>query len=148
MRYGTLPVASRVGGLADTIVDAAEAAEVADTAGHQTGFQASPLGGFEGATSSRPATGFLFDGDRAQDVIAAATRAVDAFMRPQQLRAIQRNAMARDYGWNHAVGKYVDLYATLSDARPAKAPLRTRKVAPAEVAAVGKHIEHNQHIER
>lgn len=129
MRYGTLPVASRVGGLADTIVDAAEASR------HQTGFQASPPGGFEGATSLRPATGFLFDGDRPQDVIAAATRAIDAFMRPQQWRTLQRNAMARDYGWNHAVAKYVQLYAGLTDARPAKAPLRTRRV-PVKVRAV------------
>ncbi|CAN7538496.1 glycogen synthase GlgA [Caballeronia sp. LjRoot31] len=132
MRYGTLPVASRVGGLADTIVDTAEAA---DSAGHQTGFQASPVGGFEGATSSRPATGFLFDGDRVQDVIAAATRAIDAFMRPQQWRALQRNAMARDYGWDQAVAKYVQLYASLTDMRPAKAPLRTRRV-PGRVRAV------------
>jgi starch synthase len=126
MRYGTLPVASRVGGLADTIVDAAEAA---DTAGHRTAFQASPLGGFEGATSSRPATGFLFDGDRVHDVTAAAARAIDAFMRPQQWRTLQRNAMARDYGWNHAVARYVQLYAGLTDARPAKAPLRTRRLS-------------------
>jgi starch synthase len=138
MRYGTLPVASRVGGLADTIVDAAEAAE---TAGRQTGFQASPLGGFEGATSSRPATGFLFDGDGVWDVIAAATRAIDAFMRPQQWRTLQRNAMARDYGWNQAVAKYVRLYAGLTDARPAKAPLRARcvpvavRALPVKVAA-------------
>ncbi len=129
MRYGTLPVASRVGGLADTIVDAAEAS------GHQAVFQASPPGGFEGATFLRPATGFLFDGDRPQDVIAAATRAIDAFMRPQQWRTLQRNAMARDYGWNHAVAKYVQLYAGLTDARPAKAPLRTRRV-PVKVRAV------------
>ncbi|KLU25341.1 glycogen synthase [Caballeronia mineralivorans PML1(12)] len=129
MRYGTLPVASRVGGLADTIVDAAEAS------GHRAGFQTSPLGGFEGATSFRPATGFLFDGDRPQDVIAAATRAIDVFMRPQQWRTLQRNAMARDYGWNHAVAKYVQLYAGLTDARPAKAPLRTRRV-PVKVRAV------------
>jgi starch synthase len=62
-------------------------------------------------------------------VIAAATRAIDAFMRPQQWRTLQRNAMARDYGWNHAVAKYVQLYAGLTDARPAKAPLRTRRVS-------------------
>jgi starch synthase len=131
MRYGTLPVASRVGGLADTIVDAAEAS------GHHDGFQASPIDSFEGATASRPATGFLFDGEQTQDVIAATTRAIDAFMRPQQWRTLQRNAMARDYGWTHAVAKYVQLYAGLSNARPAKAktPLRTRRV-PANVPAV------------
>lgn len=142
MRYGTLPVASRVGGLADTIVDAPEGLAL-----HE-GFQSSPIGGFEDATSLRAGTGFLFDGDHAQDVIDAATRAVDAFMRPQQWRAIQRNAMARDYGWDHAVAKYVDVYAALSDARAAKAPLRTRKAAPATMVAVGKHIEHKEHNER
>jgi len=60
-------------------------------------------------------------------------------MRPQQWRTLQRNAMARDYGWNHAVAKYVQLYAGLSDARPATAPLRTRRVpanAPANAPAV------------
>jgi starch synthase len=133
MRYGTLPVASRVGGLADTIVDAAEAS------GHHEGFQTAPIGSFEGATSSRPATGFLFDGEQTLDVIAAVTRAIGVFMRPQQWRTLQRNAMARDYGWNHAVAKYVQLYAGLSDARPAMAPLRTRRVpanAPANAPAV------------
>ena len=68
-------------------------------------------------------------------MITAAARAIDAFMRPQQWRTLQRNAMARDYGWNQAVAKYVQLYAGLTDARPAKAPLRTRRV-PVEVRAV------------
>ncbi|AMM17138.1 MAG: glycogen synthase GlgA [Pseudomonadota bacterium] len=132
MRYGTLPVASRVGGLADTIVDAAEASSL------QEGFQSSPvesLGSFEGATSSRPATGFLFDGEATHDMVVAVTRAIHAFMRPQQWRTLQRNAMARDYGWNHAVAKYIQLYAGLTDARPAKTPLRTRRV-PVHTPAV------------
>jgi starch synthase len=134
MRYGTLPVASRVGGLADTIVDAHEAI------GQYEGFRSSPIGSFEGASASRPATGFLFDGEQAQDMIAATTRAIDAFMRPQQWRALQRNAMARDYGWNHAVAKYIQLYAGLTDARPAKAPLRTRRVPVRMPAQMPAHI--------
>lgn len=130
MRYGTLPVASRVGGLADTIVDACEAPTP------PYGFQASPVGGFEGATAVRAATGFLFDGDHVSDVVTAATRAVDAFMRPQQWRALQRNAMARDYGWRQAVAKYVDVYGALSDARPAKGALKVRKVVGGGAALV------------
>jgi starch synthase len=43
--------------------------------------------------------------------------------------------MARDYGWNQAVAKYVRLYAGLTDARPAKAPLRARR-APVAVRAL------------
>jgi starch synthase len=129
MRYGTLPVASRVGGLADTIVDAAEGSEFI---GSPNGMTAN---GAEGAIASRPATGFLFDGDRAADVVAAASRAIDAFMRPQQWRTLQRNAMARDYGWNHAVARYVNLYAGLSNLRPARTPVRPRRVAVAAPAA-------------
>jgi starch synthase len=136
MRYGTLPVASRVGGLADTIVDAAEGSDFMATPGLAA---SAALGSAEGAAASRPATGFLFDGEHPADVIAAASRAIDAFMRPQQWRTLQRNAMARDYGWNHAVSRYVHLYAALTDQRPAKAPLRPRRVAvaalPAETAA-------------
>jgi starch synthase len=125
MRYGTLPVASRVGGLADTIVDAAEGS---DFIGSPNGLA---VNGAQGAIASRPATGFLFDGDRSADVVAAATRAIDAFMRPQQWRTLQRNAMARDYGWNHAVARYINVYAGLSDLRPARTPVRPRRVAVA-----------------
>jgi starch synthase len=113
MRYGTVPVASRVGGLADTIVDHAF---------HQ---------------NDAP-TGFLFDGETVHDVIAGATRAIDAFMRPQQWRTLQRSAMSRGYGWGKAVARFVDLYASLTDARPAKSALGTtrRAVEPVQPAFV------------
>jgi starch synthase len=113
MRYGTLPVASRVGGLADTIVDA----------------------GGEPCTQPAGPTGFLFDGDSAHDVIAGATRAIDAFMRPQQWRTLQRNAMSRDYGWSRAVERFVGLYAGLTGARPAKSALRPRRAPQAAAPA-------------
>jgi starch synthase len=102
MRYGTVPVASRVGGLADTIVD------------HTFHQNDAP-------------TGFLFDGETVHDVIAGATRAIDAFMRPQQWRTLQRSAMSRGYGWGQAVARFVDLYTGLSDARPAKSALGTTR---------------------
>ena len=40
LRYGTLPVVARTGGLADTIIDANEAALASDCA---TGFQFAPI---------------------------------------------------------------------------------------------------------
>jgi starch synthase len=123
MRYGTVPVASRVGGLADTIVDAADLR----------------LAIPREATCDAPAayaetaapTGFLFDGETAHDVIAGATRAIDAFMRPQQWRTLQRNAMSRDYGWAQPVARFVGLYASLADARPAKSALGVRRAPEA-----------------
>jgi starch synthase len=61
-------------------------------------------------------------------------------MRPQVWRALQRNAMSCDFGWNEAVTTMVALYVGLSDARPSRSTLRTRRVpelmqatAPAQV---------------
>ncbi len=115
MRYGTLPVASRVGGLADTIVDTNDAASV-----------------YDGIEGMRAATGFLFDGERTKDMMMAATRAVDAYMRPQQWRALQRNAMSREYGWGESVENYISLYAMLTDARPVRASMQ-KKVATTRI---------------
>jgi starch synthase len=96
MRFGTIPVASRVGGLADTISDYA----------------------FELDRYSA-ANGFLFEGETAVDVANAVTRAVDAFKNPSLWRALQHNAMTRDSGWNTPVQRYLDVYGELTDARPA-----------------------------
>ncbi|WP_414449271.1 glycogen synthase GlgA [Burkholderia sp. 22PA0099] len=99
MRYGTVPVASRVGGLADTIVDAPlrDASTCADPQA-QVG----------------NATGFLFDGERAEDIVQALGRAFDRFAQPQTWRVLQRNAMQRDSSWAGPVARYIDLYCELA----------------------------------
>jgi starch synthase len=79
--------------------------------------------------SSHAPTGFLFDGERADDIVYAASRALDAYMRPQVWRALQRNAMSCDFGWNEAVTTMVALYVGLSGARPSRTALRARRVA-------------------
>ena len=43
--------------------------------------------------------------------------------------------MSRDYGWTHAVARFVQLYAGLTDARPAKGPLGPRRAAEAAAPA-------------
>ncbi|HEY1995846.1 glycogen synthase GlgA [Paraburkholderia sp.] len=96
MRFGTIPVASRVGGLADTISD-----------------YAFELG------KSGAATGFLFEGETVEAVTAAVGRAVEAFKNPSLWRTLQRNAMTRDSSWGPAVRQYLELYGALSEARPA-----------------------------
>jgi starch synthase len=120
MRFGTIPVASRVGGLADTISDYA----------------------FELDRYSA-ANGFLFEGETATDVTNAVGRAVDAFKNPSLWRALQRNAMTRDSSWNAAVPRYLDVYGELTDARPAArvetqldTPIDTREDASLERAAL------------
>jgi starch synthase len=97
MRYGTIPVASRVGGLADTIVDY------------------SP----QDARGEDCATGFLFDGEAPDDVAHALGRALAAFVQPSSWHALQRNAMSRNSGWDASSANYLALYAEMVDVRPA-----------------------------
>lgn len=96
MRFGTIPVASRVGGLSETIFD-----------------YALELG------RSGAANGFLFEGETIDAVTDAVRRAIDAFKNPSLWRALQRNAMKRESGWGAPVRRYIDLYCGLTDARPA-----------------------------
>jgi starch synthase len=111
LRYGTIPVASRVGGLRDTIVD-------------YTPERSPELGLPEDG-----ATGFLFDGETPEDVAAAVQRALDAFMRPSSWHALQRNAMRSDFSWRKPVQAYLSLYDTLTDARPAQPRVDVERIA-------------------
>ncbi|MFM0717374.1 glycogen synthase GlgA [Paraburkholderia strydomiana] len=115
MRYGTIPVASRVGGLADTIVDYAPQ---------------------DGRDEDR-ATGFLFDGETPEHVAHALGRALTAFGQPSSWHALQRNAMNRESGWDASTANYLALYAQLVDARPALRDARVRKTAVRGRAASG-----------
>ncbi len=124
MRYGTIPVASRVGGLADTIVDY---------------LPYDPRG-------DSKATGFLFDGEGPDDVMHALGRALSAFVEPSSWHVLQRNAMSRDFGWDTSTSNYLALYADLVDARPALRDTRIRKTAVrarAAAAAGGRREDFN-----
>jgi starch synthase len=90
MRYGALPVVSRVGGLADTVIDANEAARVAGVA---TGFQFAPVT----ATALQGAIG----------------RVADMWARPDSWAVMQGNAMRGDVGWHEPAKAYASLYKTL-----------------------------------
>lgn len=91
MRYGALPIARRVGGLADTIVDA-------DLDSIHSG----------------AATGFLF-GEVAPDaLVAALDRALALYAQPGLWRRMQRRAMTRDFGWGRPARRYLELYSRIA----------------------------------
>lgn len=90
LRYGTVPVVARTGGLADTIIDANEAAIAADCA---TGFQFAPI----------TATGL----DHAID------RACQMFRQPLAWKAMMRRGMNHDVSWDKSAKDYFDLYQGL-----------------------------------
>ena len=94
LRYGTLPLVRRVGGLADTVVDASAEAVAADRA-----------------------TGFSFDAASPAALEHALHRAIDTFKQPLLWRQLMLRAMAQDYSWAGAARQYMALYAELVAAR-------------------------------
>jgi starch synthase len=94
LRYGSLPVVRRVGGLADTVVDAS-AATVRDGS----------------------ATGFVFDAASAEALAGALHRAVAAYRDAGEWRGLMSAAMSRDHSWRAAAAAYCEVYREAHDAR-------------------------------
>ncbi|GAB6968506.1 glycogen synthase GlgA [Komagataeibacter kakiaceti JCM 25156] len=91
LRYGAVPVASRVGGLADTIVDANPA-----------------------AIANRVATGFLFSPVGEDTLLTAVNRARALYRRNRPAwRQLQGNGAACDVSWNENAAQYVALFADM-----------------------------------
>lgn len=87
MRYGTIPVVRRTGGLADSVVDASPA-----------------------AVDGGSATGFVFEPYQPQALLAALDRALAAFRDPVTWRRIQQAGMLADFSWDRSAGRYAALY--------------------------------------
>jgi starch synthase len=90
LRYGTLPLVHRVGGLADTVVDATSVSLAEDSA-----------------------TGFAFDGDNPQALISAIGRAATLFRESEIWLGMMRRAMNRDFSWEAAARRYLAIYREL-----------------------------------
>ncbi len=89
LRYGTVPIAARTGGLADTIVDANEA-----------------------ALNSGAATGILHLPASPDALKAAIGRAIGLFD-TGMWQAIRRQGMRADHGWGRSSARYAALYRSL-----------------------------------
>lgn len=98
LRYGAIPVVTRVGGLADTIVDANEAALAAGVA---TGVQFAP-----------PATA---------ELAQAIGRAASLFQDQASTRRTRLNGMRADVSWRGPAKRYAQLYRDLAAASAAPA---------------------------
>lgn len=83
MRYGTVPIVHRVGGLRDTVI---------------------PFTGVEG-------NGFTFESFQAGDMMDAIYRAVTCFYQsPDEWKQIIKNNLQKDVSWEQSAKKYLDLY--------------------------------------
>jgi starch synthase len=87
LRYGCVPVVARTGGLADTIIDANDAALAAGVA---TGIQFSPVDGISLQT--------------------ALTRTAKLFEDKSSWASLQRCGMATDVSWDRSAAAYAALY--------------------------------------
>jgi starch synthase len=103
LRYGTLPLVSRVGGLADTVTDVTD---------HRL---------LDDALADGTATGFVFHPVTADALGAAIDRVFALWRRPALWRRAQLNAMARDVGWDASARRYAALYREIMDEKTRRA---------------------------
>jgi starch synthase len=91
LRYGAAPVVARVGGLADTVIDANEAALAAGAA-----------------------TGLQFAPPSAEALAGALRRAAALWRDGAPWAAMRRNALAADVSWARSAGRYAALFRELA----------------------------------
>jgi starch synthase len=87
LRYGAPPIVARVGGLADTVIDANEA-----------------------ATAAGVATGIQFYPPAVESLTYALNRALDIARDPAVLRRLRLNGMRSDVSWRGPGKRYAALY--------------------------------------
>ena len=86
LRYGTPPLVRATGGLADTVIDAAD---------------------------TRHGNGFVFGPATTAALLQAVQRAIIAWRDPDRWRSLQKRGMARDSSWQESARHYVALYQQL-----------------------------------
>ncbi len=94
LRYGAIPIVTRVGGLADTIVDANEM-----------------------ALEAGAGTGVVFTPPTAEMFRAAIERAAGLFSEGDVWKRLVKNAMRTDVSWGRSAARYAKLYRELVASR-------------------------------
>lgn len=84
MRYGTMPIVRKTGGLADTVTDVS-------------------LGG----------TGISFENESVSEVSSAIGKAIAIHKRKVELNRNRKKMMEQDFSWQRSAQKYIDIYKSL-----------------------------------
>jgi len=87
LRYGTVPIVRKTGGLADSVVP------------------------YDPATGE--GTGIVFDSFDAESLEWALNTALDLYGQPEHWSRLVKNGMAQDFSWERAGAQYVELYERL-----------------------------------
>ncbi len=89
LRYGTLPVVTNVGGLADTVTDCDKNPETAN--------------------------GFVIEAATSAALEAGIGRALTVYQDKSRWRTLQQNGMALNFSWDASAARYHELYARAHD---------------------------------
>ena len=90
LRYGTLPLVRRVGGLADTV------------------FDVTPEN-----LQAEKATGFVFDAATLPELLKCVRKACALYSDATTWLRVQRRAMVQDFSWDDSAANYESLYRSL-----------------------------------
>ena len=89
LKYGTLPLVRKTGGLADTVFE---------TTRNDT---------------TNKANGFVFQHANTSELIATMERAIRQYRQPGKGRIMQQNAMQYDFSWENTTAQWITLYQDL-----------------------------------
>lgn len=90
LRYGTVPIAHRVGGLNDSVIDTNDATLADDSA-----------------------TGVLFAPANSAALVHAVNRGLELYRQRRVWQALRRRGMRQDFAWRRSAGEYQRLYDEL-----------------------------------
>ncbi|MDW8290633.1 MAG: glycosyltransferase, partial [Armatimonadota bacterium] len=93
LRYGTIPIVRKTGGLADTITD------------------------FSPRTGK--GNGFVFEQYDPAELLKTIKRALKVYTQPDLWRQLMDTALRSDFSWSRAAGEYADLYLRALERRKA-----------------------------
>lgn len=114
LRYGSLPIVHRVGGLADSVTDTSKT-----------------------SLANKTATGFVFDKDDSTALLDAIERAIKLFKKQDDWRAVMRTGMNRSFNWQASAKQYLKLYqAAIGDIRQTSQPVVAADTAAADKKTV------------
>ena len=94
LKYGTIPIVRKTGGLADTISDY--------TADNMKG------------------NGFVFEAYNSNEMLAAIKNAIDLYEDSKSWQKLMKRAMKLDFSWQTAADKYIKLYSKIESPKKRK----------------------------
>ena len=87
LSYATLPIATHVGGLADTVVHASHS-----------------------NIKNKTANGFILEEHSAKALLHAISQAMNLYQQPDAWKQLRLNAISYDHSWENSAEHYIDLY--------------------------------------